>query len=34
MLDGLTGYIEYKKFNTNEDWQISQLFLKDGTIDR
>lgn len=31
-VDGLTGYIEYKKFNTNEDWQISQLFLKDGQL--
>jgi len=30
--DAISGFIEYKKYNTNEEWQMTRLFLKDGNL--
>jgi len=31
-VEGLTGYIEFKKYNTPEEWQTVNLSLRDGTL--
>jgi len=31
-IEGISGYLEYKKYKTNEEWQLVPMMMKDGNL--